>query len=67
MYTDYNLRISKSKPFSDSEEWALYQRGLKVGVTTWGYVKQFRDYYGIIDARNVVETWKAENLIGHWE
>ena len=60
-HLDYNLRITKSAPFSDKEEWSLYQRGLLVGKTTWRYVKEFRDYYGIIDAGTVVETWKREN------
>ena len=68
MYLDYNIRMTSSPRHGtsnyDAEEYTLYQRGLVVGVTTWGYVKHFRDYYGLIDAGHVVETWKHENLLG---
>ena len=63
MCLDYDLRIEKPAPFSDDEVWSLWQKGIKLGTTTWGYVKQFRDYYGILDAHEVVETWKFENQI----
>ena len=69
MHLDYNIIMTSAPRMGtsnyDSEEYTLYQRGLVVGKTTWAYVKEFRDYYGIIDAREVVETWKRENLIAH--
>ncbi len=63
MNLDYNVMLT-GKPYTDSGEYRLYQNGLLVGTTSWHYVKQFRDYYGVIDCRDVVETWKKENLIG---
>ena len=64
-YPDYNMRPTGGNPFTDEQEYTLYQCGLPVGKTTWGWLKDFRDYYGIIDAGEVVETWKQENLISH--
>ena len=61
MYLDYNLRIEQSKPFSDDEIWSLWKKGIKVGTANWGYIKEFRDYYGILDAKAVVEAWLQEH------
>ena len=70
-HLDYNIRMTSVPRMGesnyDNEEYTLYQRGLVVGRTTWSYVKEFRDYYGLIEARDVVETWKRENLISHLE